>query len=422
SPETRRFAGMRRGLVIRSNANVQARVNERARFDMRARASSTAHARGLAAALGLACALCTGPRVLAVDADETVARAPPASTATDGSTGCAAAVTETDIARTAAPLALAAFGQTRSASELFVAMYAPSPTLHWPGNLKKYRLRGSDAAVVDADGLPALDSATGALRDTARSYWSATADGANVASGGAAALVPAAPQRKVFTHLAGPALTAAGNRVETANALLNDALLGTGGAGGAGGADAPTRDAVIGFIGGLDTPDRDGDADTGEPRSEMGDALHSAPAVVRYGARDGLVFVATNDGFLHAVDLETGVERWAFVPPEFLDDQVGLYVNAPAAVKHHGIGGRLRTAVVGDRDGVVEPGERAYLYFGMRRGGHFYYGLDVTHADEPQVLFRLDASTLLRGGQTSATPQLTPLPVPAAAPQRAQPP
>src|SRR5690606_19871633 len=147
--------------------------------------------------------------------------------------------------------------------------------------------------------------------------------------------------------------------------------------------------------------------DTGEPRAEMGDALHSAPAVVRYGARDGLVFVATNDGFLHAVDLETGVERWAFVPPEFLDDQAGLYVNAPAPVKHYAIGGRLRAAVVGDRDGAVEPGERAYLYFGMRRGGHFYYGVDVTHADEPRVLFRLDASTLRGVGQAWSTPQPT---------------
>ena len=34
--------------------------------------------------------------------------------------------------------------------------------------------------------------------------------------------------------------------------------------------------------------------------------------------------------------------------------------------------------MVADNDGIIEPGEKVYLFFGMGRGGDFYYGLDVS--------------------------------------------
>jgi type IV pilus assembly protein PilY1 len=45
--------------------------------------------------------------------------------------------------------------------------------------------------------------------------------------------------------------------------------------------------------------------------------------------------------------------------------------------------------MVADQDGVIEPGEKVYLFFGMRRGGDFYYGLDVSNPDDPRVMWRL---------------------------------
>src|SRR5690606_29166093 len=44
------------------------------------------------------------------------------------------------------------------------------------------------------------------------------------------------------------------------------------------------------------------------------------------------------------------------------------------------------------------------LFFGLRRGGRVYYGLDITDRDRPQVLWRLDGTALPGLGQTWSTP------------------
>ncbi|HZL95659.1 MAG TPA: PilC/PilY family type IV pilus protein, partial [Vicinamibacterales bacterium] len=195
-------------------------------------------------------------------------------------------------------------------------------------------------------------------------------------------------------------LAATGNRVAKTNTSITDAVLNTGTTG------DPTRDQVIDFINGLDLPDTDQDNVTNEPRNQMGDPLHSQPVSVIYGPelRDGLLFFATNDGFLHALDIESGVERWSFLPPEFLGDQIELYKNEWSVNKHYGIDGDLRLEMIADNDGIVENGEKVYLYFGMRRGGDFYYALDVSNPSLPQLMFRLDGSTLPGLGQSWATP------------------
>ena len=101
------------------------------------------------------------------------------------------------------------------------------------------------------------------------------------------------------------------NRVAPSNGAIDDALLNTGGAG------EPTRDEVLDFINGFDAADHDKDRDKGEPRNQMGDPLHAQPVSVIYGPDldDAIVYFATNDGFLHAIDASTGEEQWAFIPP-----------------------------------------------------------------------------------------------------------
>jgi type IV pilus assembly protein PilY1 len=123
---------------------------------------------------------------------------------------------------------------------------------------------------------------------------------------------------------------------------------------------------------------------------------------------DVTVFFATNDGYLHAIDATTGVEKWAFVPTEFLGNQTGLFQDLPSAQKTYGIDGSLRIQAIGDSDGVVEKddGERVYLFFGMRRGGDAIYALDVTDPVNPAVLWHKDRAALADLGQTwsSAVP------------------
>jgi type IV pilus assembly protein PilY1 len=297
-------------------------------------------------------------------------------------------------------VAVNTLSRTQNLSDLFIGVFQPSERTHWPGNVKKYRLRASDATIIDADNNPAVDPSTGFFAANARSFWSSSVDGPNVEAGGVANLLPPPSNRAVYTYLGAQDLTNATNRVTKTNTSITTTLLDIGQAG------DPTRDDVIDFINGLDLPDTDQDNVTDEPRAQMGDPLHSQPVAVVYGPalRDGLLYVGTNDGFLHAIDLESGVERWAFVPPEFLALQAKLYKNEPRANKSYGIDGDLRVETIADDDGVIEPGEKVYLYFGMRRGGDFYYALDISSPTQPRLMFELTSTSLPGLGQTWATP------------------
>ena len=78
-----------------------------------------------------------------------------------------------DTTFTAPTVAVNTFNRTQNLSDLFISVFRPSGRTHWPGNLKKYRIRASDATIVDANGDPAIDPATGFFLETAQSFWSA---------------------------------------------------------------------------------------------------------------------------------------------------------------------------------------------------------------------------------------------------------
>ena len=40
---------------------------------------------------------------------------------------------------------------------------------------------------------------------------------------------------------------------------------------------------------------------------------------------DAVVYVATNDGYLHAIDVDSGDELWSFIPQELLGDLINVY-------------------------------------------------------------------------------------------------
>lgn len=317
----------------------------------------------------------------------------------DDATECRQGETASEAPSTFTPLAVPidSFNRTRNVNDLFVGVFRPAAATRWPGNLKKYRLRAGDATIIDANGVPAVDPATGFFRRDSRSYWSAAND-PEVEQGGAANRLPAPAVRNVYTHLAGnPAdLTHASNAVVRANPAIDDALLASGDPGG------PTRDEVIDFIRGTV-------AGGSEPRSEIGDPLHAAPVVMIYDGADpdaALVFLATNDGFLHAINANTGIEQWAFVPPEFLDDQADLYANRATSLKHYGIDGALRLQTLADDDGVIDPAtEKVFLFFGLRRGGTAYYALDISNRYAPKLLWRRGSAELPGNGQSWPAPE-----------------
>lgn len=304
---------------------------------------------------------------------------------------------------TSPTVAVNSFKRTTTLNDVFITLFQPTGQTHWPGNLKKYRLK--DGVISDADGDPAVDPVTGFFADGARSYWAASDDGKNVLVGGAANQLPDASARKLYTYLGNPVLSDPTNQVKASNLAIDDALLGVGNAG------DPTREDLINFARGLDVTDRNQNGNLAETRQSMGDPLHSKPVSVSYGPTldDALIFFATNDGYLHAIDPDTGVEQWAFVPPEFLGDLTELYYNESRADKHYGIDGNMTIQTNADLDGIIDAGagESVYLYFGLRRGGTFYYALDVTNPGQPQFMWRLDAGDLPGVGQTWSNPVAT---------------
>lgn len=320
-------------------------------------------------------------------------------------TNIVTSVLDTQTTFTSPSVAVNTFNRTQNLNDLFLTVFKATGRTHWPGNLKKYRLSGQ--RIIDSNGRPVIDPESGFLSDGSQSFWAESPDGADVTLGGAANRIPDPQTRQVYTYLGNAELTASTNAVARGNARLTGAMLGIGEP------DDPNRDDLISYARGMDLRDVDQDGDLDEPRKQMGDPLHAKPVSVIYGGTPdrpkGVVYMATNDGNLHAIDSETGQEKWTFIPPEFLSDLVELYFDESTPIKHYGIDGSLGVQVKADNNGTIEPdaGERVYLFAGMRRGGAFYYGLDVSDPDRPKFMWRLDSSQLPGVGQTWAKPIAT---------------
>ena len=270
------------------------------------------------------------------------------------------------------------------------------------GNLKKYRI--ADGQIVDRNGLAAVDPTTGFFKNNAQSYWSVGADGNDVKAGGAANALPDPSVRKLYTNLtANNDLTAATNAVSEGNVnSFTFADLGLTGS-----TNEPTKEDVINFARGVDITDEDNNPET-TVRNSMGDPLHSQPAAVVYGGTaqnpDVVVYTATNDGYVHAINGQTGEELWAFVPREHLAKLTKLFFNPESSFKNYGVDGDIVPVVKDvDRDGVIESadGDFVYILFGMRRGGDSYYALDVTDRNRPVIKWRISSPEM---GQSWSTP------------------
>lgn len=168
---------------------------------------------------------------------------------------------------------------------------------------------------------------------------------------------------------------------------------------------------------------------TGNFTMIAGDPLHSQPVLVNYGftgdsgsgatrqtafdealadgsKQENYVFFSTNAGVLHAVDANTGVEKFSFIPKEMLPlipktKDVGTWTGAASRVY-----GLDSTWVPWRRDAnndgdLKDTGDWAYLYGGMRMGGSNYYALDVTNITSPSIKWTIKGP--LAGGFLTTT-------------------
>ncbi len=120
-----------------------------------------------------------------------------------------------------------------------------------------------------------------------------------------------------------------------------------------------------------------------------------------------MIYTATNDGYLHAVDSTNGQELWSFVPKELLPRMARLYDDPEMNYKLYGVDGDIVPVVRDvDNDGAIEPGDGdfAFILFGMRRGGMTYRMLNVTDKNNPVLVWE---RVLDEGGQSWSAPVVT---------------
>jgi type IV pilus assembly protein PilY1 len=308
---------------------------------------------------------------------------------------------------TAPALSVNAFNTLFNRDDVYFAMFKPSSKERWNGNVKKYSLCKDTSAtptckygeIIDQNGVPAVDITTLRIKDSATSYWSSVVDGSEVNKGGAGSHVATYASRKVYTYTGGfdtngitPTggpidLTTTAHEVATTNAALTQAMLGV--------STTTDRDNIINWIRGQDVFDEDQNTVTAEDRVwRFYDPVHSRPVIVNYGGSSSSpilkVFVGTNDGMIHMINENTGVEEWAFLPPDLLPNQQSLASDSDGDhtwgmdnTPSFDIQDKSRDGsgnIVDIPDGIINPGDGDYvhMYFSMRRGGRNIYALDVT--------------------------------------------
>lgn len=319
---------------------------------------------------------------------------------------------------TSPAVAVDSFSRTQSLDSVFLAMFLPKSTTDWPGNIKKFKISVNSSGVasyIDANGVGALDSATGQLKSTAQSFWGTTPDGPTVTKGGVGDLLLARdPDTRVLkfntatgslADLTSTGVTATAFGVASSAALFTAFDV----------ADQTELNDLLAWTRGWT-----GSAKSAKRSWIMGDILNSRPIAINYGARgsytktnpDLRLLVGTNAGLLHLFKGDDGSESWAFMPKELAgllsirrgngESSDTVYgIDAPPVIYRYDA----------NNDGSIKSadGDKVYAFVGLRRGGRAMYALDLTDPDNPAFLWKIDNTTagFSELGQTWSTPTVT---------------
>lgn len=305
----------------------------------------------------------------------------------------------TDSTFTAPAVSVNAFNASEHRDELFYALFRPADNIKWSGNLKKYKLLSNGTVVGVDESVPAVSDSTGFFNESIYDYWNITnvPDGKNVELGGMANKLVGTPSSRTI-------LSNADNSSD--QTLLDFTSSASGGVANKtsfGITDDDEFTLVHNWSMGVDVLDSNGDSSYSDSRQSIGDPLHSEPVIVTYGGTEespiSSIFFGTNEGFLHSLDTETGLENFAFIPNELHSIQKEYFDNTSAASdKPYGLDGPITTwfydknsnNVILNDSNSLESGEHAFIYAGMRRGGNNYYALDVSNRYSPKMKFMIE--------------------------------
>jgi len=313
--------------------------------------------------------------------------------------------------------------RTSAGDKIYLALFQPNQDKMWSGNIKKYGVAQVNSGniqigdILDANGLLATGkcppsnptcmppSQIGQILSTAYSYWPSPIvenrmDGADVEKGGVGDILMnrdfSTNPRKIYTYFGSNAnLTHSSNAFTLSNASITPTTLGLLAG------DTTGKNNLIKFVHGYDAYDDNANNILDEKKEwVLGAFLHSRPSVIHYETRS-VIFAGGNDGMFHAFDDETGEELWAFIPPDLLNKLQALHQD----VLESFVDGSPRAYVSRNTDGSIY---QAILIIGERRGGNYYYALDVTNPLAPQYIWKIgpEISGFSELGQTWSTPSI----------------
>ncbi|MBU2881173.1 hypothetical protein KO525_02670 [Psychrosphaera sp. B3R10] len=279
------------------------------------------------------------------------------------------------------------FNRLTHSNDIYYALFDPTSSEYWPGNLKKYKL--IDSVVQDKNEENAISS-DGFFKDNAHDFWatSGSLSGTFVSRGGVSANQRVA--RNIYSNMANSStpLSEEDERITASNLGLLTV-------------DEDYRKTLIKWMLGYDMKDKDGDGETDEPRYEMSDPLHSEPLFHRYSDDKSAIFIGTNEGYLMSIDGDSGRENWAFIPEELID-------NIPVYFQDGNVFNTRTYGMDGSINSWTEDGN-TYIIVGQRRGGNRYHVLDITSRTSPRYKYSIEGGTgdYARLGQTWSKPTVS---------------
>lgn len=106
--------------------------------------------------------------------------------------------------------------------------------------------------------------------------------------------------------------------------------------------------------------------------------------------RQGVLYIAANDGMLHAFNGDTGAEMWAYVPRMLLPELYKLAEDNYASMHRYYLDGSPEVMDIHDGSGW-----RTVLVGGLNSGGRGYYALDITNPSSPVALWEFCSNATL---------------------------
>ncbi len=131
--------------------------------------------------------------------------------------------------------------------------------------------------------------------------------------------------------------------------------------------------------------------------------------------RLAMVYVAANDGMLHAFDAtigqtSSGTEKWAYIPPMVLPNLYKLADKNYAANHQYYVDGAPTAGDICPKAPTAACGKndwKSILVGGLNAGGKGYYALDITDPANPKALWNFTVSNDADMGYSFGNPVIT---------------